>query len=434
MRTRQQLEQIESLSLAPYGARSAESRGREFPEAEPPYRTAFQRDRERVLHTTAFRRLQGKTQVFVVTEGDYYRTRITHTMEVAQIGRTIARALGASEDLVEGVCLAHDLGHPPFGHSGETILAELMRDHGGFDHNRHSYRLITELERRYPDFPGLNLTYEFREGIVKHETEYDVAARSGQDYELGLRGSLEAQIASYADELAYNAHDLDDGLRAGLLDIGDVQQLAWWQRAREAAGVPAGEPFTDLVRHRTIRRLIGEMVTGLDHAYVGAPGAGRRRQRRRRPPPAGRSGRVPRSDAGAEPRAEVVPVPPPVRASARPAHARQVPARGRRAVPGLQRRAAHASGGDARTAQDRLARARGVRLHRRNDRSLRLRRIRAPVRSARARMSPCNPRVVISPGCVGEGRSLRARGAPVPAQNKPTHNGEATWLLNASAQ
>ena len=263
MRTRQQLEQIEFLSLAPYGARSAESRGREFPEAEAPYRTAFQRDRERVLHTTAFRRLQGKTQVFVVTEGDYYRTRITHTMEVAQIGRTITRAVGANEDLVEGVCLAHDLGHPPFGHSGETILAELMRDHGGFDHNRHSYRLITELERRYPNFPGLNLTYEFREGIVKHETEYDVAARSGQDYELGLRGSLEAQIASYADELAYNAHDLDDGLRAGLLDIGDVQQLAWWQRAREAAGVPAGEPFTDLVRHRTIRRLIGEMVTGL---------------------------------------------------------------------------------------------------------------------------------------------------------------------------
>jgi dGTPase len=263
MRTRQQLEQIESLSLSPCAARSAESRGREFPETEALYRTAFQRDRERVLHTTAFRRLQGKTQVFVVTEGDYYRTRITHTLEVAQIGRTIARALGANEDLVEGVCLAHDLGHPPFGHSGEARLAELMAGHGGFDHNRHSYRLITELERRYLDFPGLNLTYEFREGIVKHETEYDTAARSGQDYELDLRGSLEAQIASFADELAYNAHDLDDGLRAGLLDIRDVQQLAWWQRARESAGVPAGEPFTDLVRHRTIRKLIGEMVTDL---------------------------------------------------------------------------------------------------------------------------------------------------------------------------
>jgi dGTPase len=263
MRTRQDLERIENLSLAPYAARCAASRGREHPEPEAPYRTAFQRDRERVLHTTAFRRLQGKTQVFVVTEGDYYRNRITHTLEVAQIGRTVARALGANEDLVEGVCLAHDLGHPPFGHSGEMTLAALMRDHGGFDHNRHSYRIITALERRYPAFPGLNLTYEFREGIVKHETEYDQAARSGQDYALELRGSLEAQIASFADELAYNAHDLDDGLRAGLLDPREAAGLAWWRRAWESAGLPDGEPFTDLTRHRLVRRLIGEMVTDL---------------------------------------------------------------------------------------------------------------------------------------------------------------------------
>jgi len=264
MRTREQLEQIEAASLAPYAVKSAESRGRAFAEREALYRTAFQRDRERVLHTTAFRRLQGKTQVFVVTEGDYYRTRITHTLEVAQIGRTIARALGANEDLVEGICLAHDLGHPPFGHSGEARLSELMQNHGGFDHNHHSFRIITELERRYPDFPGLNLTYEFREGIVKHETEYDVARPDGAEaYEVDRRGSLESQIASFADELAYNTHDLDDGLRAGLLDIADVSRLAWWQRARDAAAAPADEPFSDLTRHRVIRRLIGEMVTDL---------------------------------------------------------------------------------------------------------------------------------------------------------------------------
>jgi dGTPase len=261
MRMRQLLEDIEARSLAPYGARSAESKGRVYPEPEPAYRTAFQRDRERVLHTTAFRRLQGKTQVFVVTEGDYYRTRITHTLEVAQIGRTIARALGANEDLVEGICLAHDLGHPPFGHSGEAKLAGLMQDYGGFDHNQHSYRIVTELESRYPDFPGLNLTYEFREGLVKHETEYDVTLPV--EYEPALRGSLESQVASFADELAYNTHDLDDGLRAGLLDIRDVSQVRWWQRACAAAGVASDAPFNDLVRHRVIRRLIGEMVTDL---------------------------------------------------------------------------------------------------------------------------------------------------------------------------
>lgn len=261
MRTRERLEQIESLSLEPYAAKSAGSRGRAYPEVEAPYRTAFQRDRERVLHTTAFRRLQGKTQVFVVTEGDYYRTRITHTFEVAQIGRTIARTLGANEDLVEGICLAHDLGHPPFGHSGEAKLAGLMQYHGGFDHNQHSYRIVTELENRYPDFPGLNLTYEFREGLVKHETEYDVQMPA--EYEPDLRGSLEAQIASYADELAYNTHDLDDGLRAGLLDIRDVALVPWWQRACEAAGVARDAVLSELVRHRVIRRLINEMVTDL---------------------------------------------------------------------------------------------------------------------------------------------------------------------------
>ncbi|MCL4505878.1 MAG: deoxyguanosinetriphosphate triphosphohydrolase [Chloroflexi bacterium] len=261
MRMRQQLEQIEALSLAPYAAQSAASRGREYPEAEAPYRTAFQRDRERVLHTTSFRRLQGKTQVFIATEGDYYRTRITHTLEVAQIGRTIARSLGANEDLVEGICLAHDLGHPPFGHSGEAKLSALMQDHGGFDHNRHSYRIVTELEDRYTDFPGLNLTYEFREGLVKHETEYDVILPAA--YEPKLCSTLESQIASFADELAYNTHDVDDGLRSGLLNVQDVAQVGWWRRACESAGISLDEPFTDRARHRIIRRQINLMVTDL---------------------------------------------------------------------------------------------------------------------------------------------------------------------------
>lgn len=262
MRTREELERLEFLTLAPYAMKSAESRGRQYPEPEAPYRTAFQRDRERVLHTTAFRRLQGKTQVFVVTEGDYYRTRITHTLEVAQIGRTVARALGANEDLVEGICLAHDLGHPPFGHSGERALNARMAAEGGFNHNRQSFRIITELERRYPDFPGLNLTHEFREGILKHNVE-----ASGQsaplDYWPELHGTLEAQIAAFVDELAYNAHDLDDGLRAGLVKEQEVKHLAWWRRASEAAGVSSNEQLTDVKRHRVIRRLINAVVTDL---------------------------------------------------------------------------------------------------------------------------------------------------------------------------
>jgi dGTPase len=262
MRTREQLEQIEFLTLAPYACRSAESHGREHAEAEALYRTAFQRDRERVLHTTAFRRLQGKTQVFVVTEGDYYRTRITHTMEVAQIGRTIARALGANEDLVEGICLAHDLGHPPFGHSGERMLDALMREHGGFDHNQRSFDIVTQLEHRYRDFTGLNLTYEFREGLAKHETEYD-EAHAPAGFEPGLRGTLEAQIASLSDELAYNCHDLDDGLRAGLIHIEDARRLEWWMRARDSASIDADAPFDDIGRHRVVRKLVGGMVSDL---------------------------------------------------------------------------------------------------------------------------------------------------------------------------
>lgn len=260
IRSRRTLEQAEEAALAPYGIPSSASRGRKHPEGEPGYRTSFQRDRDRILHTTAFRRLEYKTQVFVNYEGDYYRTRLTHTLEVAQIGRTVARALGGNEDLVEAICLAHDLGHPPFGHSGEATLARLMEEHGGFDHNRQSLRIVTELENRYADFPGLNLTWEVREGIVKHETEYDVADAS--EYEPEKRGHLEAQIANAADELAYTAHDLDDGLRSGLIHPAQLDGLNLWERLRESIGWREAE-LTELTRNRLIRRLIGIEVTDL---------------------------------------------------------------------------------------------------------------------------------------------------------------------------
>ena len=176
---RKQLEQYEAQFLAPYASSSARTRGRAFAEAESASRTAFQRDRDRIIHTTAFRRLEYKTQVFVFFEGDHYRTRLTHTLEVAQLGRSLARGLGVNGDLTEAICLAHDLGHSPFGHAGEHILNALMANHGGFNHNTQSYRVVTELEKRYPDWDGLNLTYETREGMIKHETEYDASDAIG---------------------------------------------------------------------------------------------------------------------------------------------------------------------------------------------------------------------------------------------------------------
>ena len=261
--TRTQLENFEDQTLAPYGLHSKNSRGREHPEREREYRTAFQRDRDRILHTTAFRRLEYKTQVFINYEGDYYRTRLTHTLEVAQIGRTIARALGANEDLVEAISLAHDLGHPPFGHSGEIALARLMVNHGGFDHNKQSLRIVTELECRYPEFPGLNLTWEVREGIVKHESEYDISDASRYNPE--LRGHLEAQITNVADELAYTAHDLDDGLRSGMITPQMLDGITLWEILAESVGWHEQE-MDDLTRHRLIRRLIGIEVTDLIEA------------------------------------------------------------------------------------------------------------------------------------------------------------------------
>jgi dGTPase len=256
--TREQLDKIEDKSLASYGMRSKDSKGRKHPDREPAYRTSFQRDRDRILHTTAFRRLEYKTQVFINYEGDYFRTRLTHTLEVAQIGRTLAKALGANEDLVEGICLAHDLGHSPFGHSGEVVLNRLLKDHNGFDHNKQSLRIITKLEKRYPDFDGLNLTWELLEGIVKHETEYDIADAS--DYDPELNGHLEAQLANVADELAYSAHDLDDGLRSGMITPEMLTGIEIWEILRGSIGWDDNQ-MDDLIRHRIIRRLIGMLVT-----------------------------------------------------------------------------------------------------------------------------------------------------------------------------
>lgn len=259
---RARLEELEDQMLASYGLRSKNTRGRAYPDEEPEYRTSFQRDRDRILHTTAFRRLEYKTQVFFNYEGDYYRTRLTHTLEVAQIGRTIARALGANEDLTEAICLAHDLGHPAFGHSGEMTLARLMKDHGGFDHNKQSLRIVTFLENRYAHLPGLNLTWEVREGIVKHESEYDVSDAS--DYNPDLRGPLEAQIANVADELAYTAHDLDDGLRSGMIAHPMLSGITLWEILVESIGWRT-PTLDDLNRHRMIRRLIGMEVDDIVH-------------------------------------------------------------------------------------------------------------------------------------------------------------------------
>ena len=260
MRTRQRLEELERLTLERYAVRSHESRGRLHSEGESAFRTVFQKDRDRVLHTGAFRRLEYKTQVFFNTQGDYYRTRLTHTLEVAQVARTIARALGVNEDLAETIALSHDLGHPAFGHAGEHMLNELMRGRGGFDHNKQSFRVVTTLEKRYPDFLGLNLSWETLEGLVKHETEYDIADAS--EFEPTWRASLEAQIANIADETAYNAHDLDDGLRSGLLEPSQLEGIGIWQRM---CGMLHFNPLrlSELERRVLVRELLGFVITDI---------------------------------------------------------------------------------------------------------------------------------------------------------------------------
>ncbi len=231
-RLRPDLEQIERQNLAPYAQFSADTRGRKYSEPPSDLRAEYQRDRDRVIHSRAFRRLEYKTQVFLNGTGDHLRTRLTHTMEVAAIARGIARALRLNEDLTETIALAHDLGHSPFGHRGETVLSRLMKGHGGFEHNRQSLRIVEELEQKYPDFPGLNLTWEVREGLVKHFTAWDhPSKRRGFN---AKNSSLEAQVANLADEIAYYSHDLDDGLDAGLLSERELARRVrvWAQAAR----------------------------------------------------------------------------------------------------------------------------------------------------------------------------------------------------------
>lgn len=231
-RTRQELEQIERHILAPYAQFSVDTRGRDYKEPPPQWRTHYQRDRDRVIHSRAFRRLEYKTQVFLNGTGDHLRTRLTHTIEVAAVSRNIASALKVNADLAETIALAHDLGHSPFGHKGETVLNRLMRKHGGFEHNRQSLRIVEELEQKYPDFPGLNLSWEVREGLVKHYTAYDhPGRRKGFD---AKNSSLEAQIANLADEITYYSHDLDDGLESGLLSERNLRRdvRIWAQAAR----------------------------------------------------------------------------------------------------------------------------------------------------------------------------------------------------------
>src|SRR5688572_11779428 len=225
IRTRQELEEQERALLAPWAQKSSGSAGREHPERRHPHRAEYQRDRARIIHSRAFRRLEYKTQVFLNGTGDHLRTRLTHTFEVANITRTIARVLALNEDLAEAIALAHDLGHPPFGHSGEQTLNELMREHGGFDHNAQSLRIVDVIESRYPKFAGLNLSHEVREGLQKHARFYRAGASDG----LHPQPSLEAQLANLADEITYYSHDIDDGLDFQLLDAEQLANLAVWR-------------------------------------------------------------------------------------------------------------------------------------------------------------------------------------------------------------
>jgi len=255
--TRIEIERREREFLAPYAALSSESRGRVYPQAEHSLRTAFQRDRDRVIHSAAFRRLEYKTQVFIPHERDHYRTRLTHTIEVAQISRTLARNLRLNEDLTEAVALVHDLGHTPFGHAGEDVLNDLLKDHDGFNHNYQSLRVVDILEQRYPEHPGLNLSFEVREGIVKHETSLKMNLA---EFDPLQQPTLEASLVDIGDEIAYNSHDIDDGLSSGLIAFEDLREGAFWEYCQ----FDADRNFSLLSdvqrRYALVRRLVDRMV------------------------------------------------------------------------------------------------------------------------------------------------------------------------------
>lgn len=253
----------ERPDLAGYASRSSESKGRQHQEVLRDARPAFERDRDRIIHCAAFRRLEYKTQVFVNHEGDYYRTRLTHSLEVAQIGKAIARRLKLNEELTEAMALAHDLGHTPFGHTGEEVLNRLMEEHGGFEHNLQSFRVVNELEERYPGFNGLNLSWEVREGVIKHSSPYDRPTSIIGGYLPGIVPTIEAQIINFADEIAYNNHDIDDGLKSGLLTPGQLKSIDLWQDMNES--ILSRHPGIDEERAKcqTISALIGYFINDL---------------------------------------------------------------------------------------------------------------------------------------------------------------------------
>jgi len=254
-------ERWEDERLAPYAMRSSRSRGRRYPEQEHDLRTRYQRDRDRVIHSSSFRRLEYKTQVFVNHEGDNYRTRLTHSIEGAQIGRTVARVLGLNEELIECLVLGHDLGHTPFGHSGERAMAELMKDHGGFEHNRQTLRILEELERREEAFPGLNLTWEVREGIIKHRPDADAAAPA--EYAPGESPTLEAQLTDFVDEIAYNNHDIDDGLASTMIALEEIRGVRLFREAHDAVLAQHRNGDASIVRHQVVRRVIDRCASDL---------------------------------------------------------------------------------------------------------------------------------------------------------------------------
>ncbi|WP_310674176.1 deoxyguanosinetriphosphate triphosphohydrolase [Burkholderia multivorans] len=251
--------------LAPYAAHASQSRGRRYPEAPPAARTEFQRDRDRIVHSTAFRRLEYKTQVFVNHEGDLFRTRLTHSLEVAQIARSVARNLRLNEDLVEAISLAHDLGHTPFGHAGQDALNACMREYGGFEHNLQSLAVVDELEEHYGAFNGLNLCFETREGILKHCSRENARKLGalGERFLQGRQPSLEAQLANIADEIAYNNHDVDDGLRSGLITIEQLAEVELWQRHYEQALAEFPHLEGRRLVHETVRRIINTLIVDL---------------------------------------------------------------------------------------------------------------------------------------------------------------------------
>ncbi len=257
MINRSDLEQSEDNNLATYASRCSSSRGRVFSEEEHPYRTAYMRDRDRIIHCAAFRRLEYKTQVFVYNEGDYYRTRLTHTLEVAQISRAIARALSLNEDLCEASALCHDIGHPPFGHAGERALNEIMQDDGGFEHNLHALKIVDKIEHHYLEFRGLNLSWETREAIAKHAKNHDHP--SLKEFKADPNASLEAQVSDLADSIAYSTHDLDDGLASGLIDESSIDDVALWKKAASFTKRTEGSAHS-LSRYQVMRRIIDAQV------------------------------------------------------------------------------------------------------------------------------------------------------------------------------